>query len=174
MNLPNAITLIRVVLIPFFVDLMIYGYYRVALIIFVAACLTDGLDGMIARLTNSKTELGAFLDPMADKLLIVTSFVTLAILAKLPVWLVIIVVSRDIILALGSMVIYFTGNDLAIKPSMLGKMTTFLQFLVVTLTLVLVAYGIRLEFLKGILWATAGFTIASGFQYVVRGMKIMA
>jgi cardiolipin synthase len=136
--------------------------------------LTDGLDGMIARLTNSKTELGAFLDPMADKLLIVTSFVTLAILAKLPVWLVIIVVSRDIILALGSMVIYFTGNDLAIKPSMLGKMTTFLQFLVVTLTLVLVAYGIRLEFLKGILWATAGFTIASGFQYVVRGMKIMA
>lgn len=174
MNLPNAITLIRVVLIPFFVDLMIYGYYQAALMVFVAACLTDGLDGMIARMTNSKTELGAFLDPMADKLLIVSSFVTLSILAKLPVWLVIIVVSRDIILALGSMVIYFTGHDLAIKPSVMGKMTTFLQFLVVTLTLVLVAYDIRLEFLKGILWVTAGFTIASGIQYVVRGMKIMA
>ena len=174
MNLPNAITLIRVVLIPFFVDLMIYGYYREALIVFVAACLTDGLDGMIARMTNSKTELGAFLDPMADKLLIVSSFVTLAILAKLPVWLVIIVVSRDIILTLGSMVIYFTGHNLSIKPSVVGKMTTFLQFLVVTLTLVLVAYGIETAALTVISWLTATFTIASGYQYVVRGMKIMA
>jgi cardiolipin synthase len=111
---------------------------------------------------------------MADKLLIVSSFVTLAILAKIPVWLVIIVVSRDIILTLGGMVIYFTGKSLTIKPSILGKSTTFLQFLVVTLTLVLVAYGIRSEFLKGAYWATAGFTIASGFQYVLRGMKIMA
>lgn len=174
MNLPNTITLIRVVLIPFFVDLMIYGYHREALMVFVAACLTDGLDGMIARMTNSKTELGAFLDPMADKLLIVSSFVTLAILAKLPVWLVIIVVSRDIILTLGSMVIYFTGHNLSIKPSVAGKMTTFLQFLVVTLTLVLVAYGIETEYLTVISWLTAVFTIVSGYQYVVRGMKIMA
>ncbi|MHB8844680.1 MAG: CDP-alcohol phosphatidyltransferase family protein [Nitrospirota bacterium] len=174
MNLPNSITLIRVVLIPFFVDLMIYDYYREALMVFVAACLTDGLDGMIARMTNSKTELGAFLDPMADKLLIVSSFVTLAILAKLPVWLVIIVVSRDIILTLGSMVIYFTGHNLSIKPSVAGKTTTFLQFLVVTLTLVLVAYGIETEYLTVVSWLTAVFTIASGYQYVVRGMKIMA
>ena len=174
MNLPNTITLIRVVLIPFFVDLMIYGYYREALMVFVAACLTDGLDGMIARMTNSKTELGAFLDPMADKLLIVSSFVTLAILTKLPVWLVIIVVSRDIILTLGSMVIYFTGHNLSIKPSLAGKMTTFLQFLVITLALVLVAYGIESEYLAVISWLTAAFTIASGYQYVVRGMKIMA
>ena len=174
MNLPNSITLVRIILIPFFIDFMIYGYYRPALLVFVTACLTDALDGTIARLTNSKTELGAFLDPMADKLLIVSSFVTLAILAKIPVWLVIIVVSRDIILTLGGMVIYFTGKSLTIKPSILGKATTFLQFLVVTLTLVLVAYGIKPEFLKGAYWATAGFTIASGIQYVLRGMKIMA
>jgi len=173
MNLPNTITLIRVILIPFFVDLMIYGYYRPALLVFVAACLTDALDGMIARLTDSKTELGAFLDPMADKLLIVSSFITLAILAKIPVWLVIIVVSRDIILTLGSMVIYFTGNSLTIKPSLLGKATTVFQFLVVTLTLVLIAYGIESDFLQGVYWATAGFTVASGVQYVIRGMKIM-
>ena len=173
MNLPNSITLIRVILIPFFVDLMIYGYYRAALVVFIIACLTDAIDGTIARLTNTKTELGAFLDPMADKLLIVSSFVTLAILAKIPVWLVIIVVSRDIILTLGSLVIYFTGNNLTIKPSILGKATTFLQFLVVVLTLVLVAYGIRSEFLKGLYWSTAGFTIASGVQYMLRGMKLM-
>lgn len=173
MNLPNTITLIRVILIPFFVDLMIYGYYRLALLVFVAACLTDALDGMIARLTNSKTELGAFLDPMADKLLIVSSFVTLAILTKIPVWLVIIVVSRDIILTLGSMVIYFTGHSLSIKPSLPGKATTFLQLLIVTLTLVLVAYGIKSDYLRSAYWITAGFTVASGVQYVIRGMKIM-
>jgi len=173
MNLPNSITLIRVILIPFFVDLMIYGYYRMALLIFVVACLTDALDGMIARLTNTKTALGAFLDPMADKLLIVSSFVTLAILSKIPVWLVIIVVSRDIILTMGSMVIYFTGHSLTIKPSILGKATTFLQLLVVTLTLVLIAYGIKSDYLRGAYWATAGFTVASGVRYVIRGMKIM-
>jgi len=174
MNLPNTITLVRVILIPFFIDLMIYGYYRPALLVFVTACLTDALDGTIARLTNTQTQLGAFLDPMADKLLIVSSFVTLAILAKIPVWLVIIVVSRDIILILGSMVISFTGNNLTIKPSILGKATTFMQLLAVTLTLVLVAYGIKSEYLRGVYWATAGFTIASGLQYVLRGMKIMA
>jgi len=173
MNLPNIITLIRVILIPFFVDLMIYGYYRTALLVFIVACLTDALDGMIARLTNSKTELGAFLDPMADKLLIVSSFVTLAILTKIPVWLVIIVVSRDIILTLGSLVIYFTGHSLTIKPSVTGKATTFMQLLVVTRTLVLIAYGNRSDYLHGAYWATAGFTVASGIQYVVRGMKIM-
>lgn len=173
MNLPNTITLIRVILIPFFVDLMIYGYYRPALLVFVIACLTDALDGLIARLTNTKTELGAFLDPMADKLLIVTSFVTLAILMKIPVWLVIIVVSRDIILTLGSLVIYFTGHSLSIKPSLLGKSTTFLQLLVVTLTLALIAYGIKSDFLRGAYWITAGFTVISGVQYMIRGMKIM-
>jgi len=174
MNLPNAITLVRVILIPFFVDLMIYGYYRPALLVFIAACLTDALDGMVARLTNSRTELGAFLDPMADKLLIVTSFITLALLEKLPVWLVIIVVSRDIILTLGSLVIYLTGHGLTIQPSIIGKATTFLQLLVVTLALVLVAYGVRSEYLWIISWAAAASTVASGVQYVVRGMKIMA
>jgi cardiolipin synthase len=110
---------------------------------------------------------------MADKLLIVSSFVTLAILTKIPVWLVIIVVSRDIILTLGSMVIYFTGHSLSIKPSMLGKATTFFQLMVVTLTLVLVAYGIRSDYLRSAYWVTAGITVASGVQYVIRGMKIM-
>lgn len=174
MNLPNLITLIRVILIPFFIGLLIYGYFRPALLVFAIACCTDALDGAIARLTNTKTALGAFLDPMADKLLIVSSFVTLAILVKLPVWLVIIVVSRDIILALGSLVIYLTGNTLVIKPSILGKVTTLLQFLAVTLTLVLVAYGKKADYLVGLYWTTAGLTIASGTQYVLRGMKIMA
>ncbi len=105
MNIPNAITLFRVILIPFFINLMIYGYYREALLVFMVAGITDALDGLIARLTRKKTELGAFLDPLADKLLILSAFVTLVLLGKLPVWLVIIVVSRDAILALGSLIV---------------------------------------------------------------------
>ncbi len=173
MNLPNTITIIRAILIPFFVDLMIYGYYRPALYVFLVACLTDALDGLIARLTHTQTELGAFLDPVADKLLIVSSFITLALLGPIPIWLVIIVVSRDIILTLGSLVIYFTGHSLAIKPSPAGKITTFLQLLVVTLTLVFIAYGITTHYLWAVYWASAAATIASGAQSVMRGMKIM-
>ena len=118
MNLPNYITLARIILIPFFIDLMIYGYYRSALCVFMIACVTDALDGMIARITQSKTELGAFLDPMADKLLILSSFVTLVLLRMLPIWLVVIVVSRDVILVVGSAVIHFTGMILKPVPQL--------------------------------------------------------
>jgi len=173
MNIPNAITLVRVVLIPFFVDLMIYGYHGPALAVFVVACLTDALDGLVARLTNTRTELGAFLDPMADKLLIVASFVTLAILSRIPIWLVIIVVSRDIILVMGSLVIYITGHRLTVRPSLIGKATTVLQFAVVTVTLVLVAYNVGHGYLDWLYWVTAAATIVSGFHYVTQGMRIM-
>ena len=173
MNLPNYITLIRIILIPFFINLMIYGYFSEALIVFVIACITDALDGMIARLTQSKTELGAFLDPMADKLLIVSAFVTLVLMEMLPVWLVIIVVSRDVILVLGSIVIYFTEQEFKARPSLIGKTTTVLQLLVVTLSLMLKNYGMREGLMPILHWTTAVFTIASGVQYVVRGMKIV-
>jgi len=173
MNLPNYITLVRVILIPFFINLMIYGYYRAALAVFVVACVTDALDGMIARLTKTQTELGAFLDPMADKLLILSAFVTLVLLGKLPVWLVIIVVSRDAILTMGSLVIYFTTRDLKITPSIIGKATTVLQLIIVTLSLVLMSYGTELKFMNVLQWATAGITVASGAQYVVRGIKMV-
>jgi cardiolipin synthase len=173
MNLPNYITLVRVVLIPFFINLMIYGYYRSALAVFAAACMTDALDGMIARVTQSKTELGALLDPMADKLLIVSAFVTLVLLGMLPVWLVIVVVSRDVILVLGSLVIYFMGHALKARPSIIGKTTTVLQFLVVTLSLILKTFDYEVEGMLILHWTTAFFTLASGIQYVVRGTKIV-
>ncbi len=173
MNLPNYITLLRVILIPFFINLMIYGYYREALIVFVAACMTDALDGMIARLMNKKTELGAFLDPMADKLLILSAFVTLVLLGRLPVWLVIIVVSRDAILTMGSLVIYVTTHHLTIQPTMIGKLTTVMQLIIVTLSLVLMNYGTEMGFMTMLQWITAAVTIASGVQYVMRGMKMV-
>ncbi len=173
MNLPNYITLLRVVLIPFFINLMIYSYYREALLVFVAACVTDALDGMIARLTGTKTELGAFLDPMADKLLIVSAFVTLVLLGKLPVWLVIIVVSRDAILTMGSLIIYFTTSTLKIQPTLIGKLTTLMQLMVVTLSLVLLNYGTGTGLMTLLQGTTAAVTIASGVQYVIKGVKLV-
>lgn len=174
MNLPNYITLLRIILIPFFVDLMFYHYYQWALVVFLVACITDALDGLIARVTNSITELGAVLDPIADKLLILAAFVTLVLLKMLPVWLVIIVISRDIILVLGSMVIYYFRHDLKARPSILGKTTTVLQLLVVILSMVLKAFGKELEWTPALHWTTAGFTLASGAQYVVRGIRIVS
>ncbi len=173
MNLPNYITLLRIILIPFFINLMIYHYYRAALIVFIFACITDALDGMIARLTKTQTELGAFLDPMADKLLIVSAFVTLVLMDMLPVWLVIIVISRDMILVLGSIAIYFTGYQFTAKPSIIGKTTTVMQLIVVTLSLVMKNFGIESGLMAILHWLTAGFTLASGIQYVSRGTKIV-
>ncbi|HWR73929.1 MAG TPA: CDP-diacylglycerol--glycerol-3-phosphate 3-phosphatidyltransferase [Nitrospirota bacterium] len=172
MNIPNAITLLRVVLIPFYIDLMIYGYYGQALVVFLAACVTDALDGLIARLMKTQTELGAFLDPMADKLLIISAFVTLVLIGRLPVWLVIIVVSRDVILVLGSLALYLMGHKLVIKPSIIGKTTTVLQLSVVSLMMILINYGTGWSLLPPLFWVTAVVTIVSGVQYVMRGMKL--
>ncbi len=173
MNIPNAITLFRVILIPFFINLMIYGYYREALLVFVVAGLTDAFDGLIARVTGSKTELGAFLDPLADKLLILSAFVTLVLLGRLPVWFVIIVVSRDAILAIGSLVIYVMSHSLKIEPSYTGKLTTVLQLVVVTLSLILMSYGTEPRMMPVLQWITAGVTIVSGSQYVLRGFRMV-
>ncbi len=173
MNIPNAITLFRVILIPFFINLMIYGYYREALIVFVVAGLTDALDGMIARLTKKKTELGAFLDPLADKLLILSAFVTLVLLDRLPVWLVIIVVSRDAILALGSLIVYVMTHAIEIRPSFVGKLTTVLQLIVVIVSLILLNFGTEMGIMIVLQWTTAGVTIISGAQYVLRGIKMV-
>lgn len=172
MNIPNAITLLRVVLIPFYIDLMIYDYYGAALLVFLTACVTDALDGTIARLTKTQTELGAFFDPLADKLLIVSAFVTLVLIGKLPVWLVITVVSRDVILVLGSFILYLMGHKLVIKPSLIGKATTVLQFAVVSLSMILLVYGKGWGVLPLLMWVTAAVTIASGIQYVMRGMRL--
>ena len=173
MNLPNYITLARVILIPFFIDFMIYGYYQEALLVFGAACITDALDGLLARVLQQKTALGAFLDPMADKLLILSAFITLVVLHKVPFWLLIIVVSRDAILTIGGLVIYFLKNDIKIEPSLLGKMTTVLQLAVVVLSLLFLNFGLGLEYTKILNWLTGAVTIASGTQYILRGIKMV-
>lgn len=169
-NLPNLITLVRILIIPIFIILLVYGHNFYALYLFILAGLSDALDGFIARTWNLKTRLGTYLDPTADKLLLVSSFITLALLKKVPVWIMIIVLSRDIILGITGLILlnFIDIRSYYIRPSLLGKITTVLQIL----TVLLVLMEKTGTFFSMTLWITAFATIASGLHYVYRESKI--
>jgi cardiolipin synthase len=171
MNLPNILTIIRILLIPVFINLLIYHYNGWALAVFLTAALTDSLDGLIARVANQRTRLGTYLDPMADKLLLTASFLALAILQIIPVWSAVIVVSRDLILILGALILHLTQTQMEILPTSLGKSTTALQLIYVTLVLVTaVLQGNTVTFFP-VLVGTVGLTILSGLHYIYRGIR---
>jgi cardiolipin synthase len=129
LNLPNLLTLLRIGAIPLFLILLTDERYTDALLVFVVAGATDSLDGAIARLTNSHTALGAYIDPLADKLLLLSSFIILAFLGFVPRWLAILVISRDVIILLGFAVLYFiTGHSIAVRPTLVGKASTFFNY----------------------------------------------
>lgn len=173
MNLPNLLTLIRILLIPLFVILIINQSLWWALIIFALAGITDGIDGLIARITRQRTELGAYLDPIADKLLLAAGFITLAIIGMLPSWLAVIVITRDMIILLGILVMILTHVPLKIQPSTISKITTSLQ--ISTILLVLMApYGTTLKHLATIaIYGTTFFTILSGAHYIYVGTMMV-
>ena len=124
MNLPNILTLIRVLLIPVFVILIMNKFFGWAIITFASAGITDGIDGLIARITQQRTELGAYLDPIADKLLLSSGFITLAIIEMLPSWLAVIVITRDLIILIGLLVMILINYHPRIRPSLVSKVTT--------------------------------------------------
>jgi len=179
MNLANKLTIFRILSLPFFVAALIYyspsrDYLRyVALVIFLAAVVTDGIDGYLARIRKERTELGTILDPIADKLLLLSAFICLSIIKglpagfRLPAWVLILVISRDAAILLGSAVIYLIQGKLHISPSLLGKATTFVQMT----TIVWLLLGI--PFAKFMWTATAAFTVASGFGYVRSGLSLL-
>ena len=169
-NLPNLITVIRIFLVPLFVILVVYHYELYALCIFIVAGLSDALDGFIARTWNLKTRVGTYLDPIADKLLLMSSFITLALLMKMPLWIMIIIISRDIILGITGLILlnFIDIRSYHIRPSMLGKITTVLQIL----TVLLVLLGKQGPLFTATLWITAFATVASGLHYVYRESKI--
>jgi len=174
LNIPNTITLLRIVAVPFFLSLLVDGSYRAALVVFLAAGISDGIDGAIARLTNARTQLGAHLDPLADKLLLVSAFVALAVLELMPVQLMIIVIMRDIVI-LGGYVTnaVITGRPMEMRPSAWGKATTFLQILTVVVVLVRQAEVIAIEpFVLAVIFAiTAAACFVSGAGYVIDGIR---
>jgi cardiolipin synthase len=171
MNIPNSLTLLRILLVPVFIGFMTYGAYGVALLVLLVAGLTDAIDGLLARRWNQQTRLGAVLDPLADKLLLTSGFITLSTLHLIPSWLVILVVSRDVILLLGTAVAHVTGISIDVAPTFWGKGTTALQLSYVLLVILLTWLDLGLSLLTPLLVATVGFTLASGLHYVYRGYK---
>jgi cardiolipin synthase len=173
MNLPNILTLIRVLLIPVFVILIINKLFDWALITFACAGITDGIDGLIARITHQRTELGAYLDPIADKLLISAAFITLAIIEMLPSWLAVIVITRDLIILIGLLVMILTSYSPKIRPSIVSKVTTVFQITTILLAL-LTGYSPAFGLLSAIAtYGTAFFTIVSGAHYIYVGTRIL-
>jgi len=172
MTIPNLITILRVLLVPIFVIYIINDRTLGSLIIFAIASISDALDGFIARVFHRKSDLGAYLDPLADKILLVTVYTTLAILKMTPPWLAVLIISRDVIILLGVLVLYLNRHPVKVHPSLLSKSTTCLQ--VATILMILSNSYLNLEPIKiYTFWLTAGFTIASGLQYIRIGLVIL-
>jgi cardiolipin synthase len=171
MNIPNSLTILRILLIPCYIGLLIYGRFTLALIVLLVAGLTDALDGAIARMKNQYTRLGAVLDPLADKLLLTSGFITLSMIHLIPSWVTILVVSRDLILMLGTAVAHFTDSHVDITPTFLGKGTTFLQLSYVVLVIFLRSLDADLTLMLPLLLGMVSFTLLSGLHYLYRGYR---
>jgi cardiolipin synthase len=172
LNLPNFLTLFRILTIPFFIIALAYHRYWEALLIFGIGGLTDFLDGFAARCMKQETRLGAYLDPVADKLLVFFSYVMLGYINAIPPWLAVLVVMRDVFILLGFAVIYYlTEQRIEARPTAVGKASTLLQLLTLAVALAAlhqpalvpkIAYG-------SLIWVTAATTMLSGMQYLYRG-----
>jgi len=172
LNIPNTLTIARILIIPVFITSIIYKRYDYSLYLFIIAALTDLFDGLFARLKNQKTALGTFLDPLADKFLLVTVFIILTVYNWIPKWLTITVISRDIIIVTGWLLLYLIAGISKVEPSLLGKATIWIQSMIIAYIL----FDINLHFLPNIpFWVfliTAGITIISGLHYIYKGMKL--
>jgi len=171
MNIPNSLTILRILLVPCYVGLLVYGRFDQALIVLIVAGITDALDGAIARVTNQHTKLGAVLDPLADKLLLTSGFITLSLIHLIPSWVTILVVSRDVILMLGTAVAHVTDSHVDITPTFLGKGTTFLQLSYIVMVIFLSSHHIDLAVMLPLLFCMVSFTLLSGLHYLCRGYR---
>jgi cardiolipin synthase len=173
----NGLTMLRMLLIPAFVILLMYGHTGWALIIFLAAGLTDLLDGLIARMTEQKTTLGAWLDPMADKLLLVTMFVMLTLpdigsANRLPLWFTVLVISRDVAIVLTVAVVNLAVGPRTFRPSFLGKLATA-TFIVTGVAALYFNYlGRSSLVVTACIYASLAITFASAADYLRQVLKM--
>lgn len=166
MTIPNVISIIRLAMVPYIVWTLLEGRLVLAFILFVGVGISDGVDGYIARKFNQRTELGAYLDPLADKTLLVAMFIALGYLEAIPQWLVIIVITRDVLILAGVMMAFVIGNPIEIKPLFVSKANTAVQIVLVSLALAMPAFNLDLGNFQSILvWICAVLTIASAFAY---------
>ncbi len=135
-DIPNLICVVRILLVPPIVVLMLRGEFATALVLFALAGASDGLDGYLARHFDWRSRLGAILDPLADKLLMAATYITLGWLGQLPLWLVVLVLGRDVVIISGSLAFHRFVSDIELAPSRISKANTLLQILLVLLVMV--------------------------------------
>lgn len=182
MTLPNILTLLRILAIPFFAIALWYGHHGKACVLFAAAGFTDLLDGYIARTFDMKSDLGAVLDPAADKLLMTTAFVLMAwprdhFVAPVPVWVAILAISRDVVISLFAFTSLARGGSLKGTPSMLGKVTTGTEMVALSLGLLMNALGPQpwQRWLNPwMYYLVAALVLASGIHYLLRAPESAA
>jgi cardiolipin synthase (CMP-forming) len=172
-SIPNILTILRILLTPLFLIVLLRHQYPQALLIFVVAGVSDALDGFIARYFDQRTVLGAYLDPVADKLLLISAFVALAVLEVIPSWVSILVIARDVIIFLGIAIFIMTGKTYKISPSLVSKCTTTAQILLIILVLFDPARTSLPLLHAPMLWIAAALTIISGLHYIYVGMTIL-
>lgn len=175
LNIPNLITLGRVILVPVVFWLLVSGQTQLAFFAFVLAGVSDAVDGFIAKRFGLSTELGAYLDPLADKLLIVSIFVALGVMGALPSWLVIAVVSRDILIILGVMLSWLLDQPVRIRPLIVSKANTVAQIVLAATVLADDGFGLGLATLRVLLvWITGVLTVASLAAYLRAWLRHMS
>jgi cardiolipin synthase (CMP-forming) len=178
LTVANQLTFLRILAVPVFVLLLLYGYLGWALVVFLGAGATDALDGVIARRANQRTSLGAWLDPMADKLLVVTTFITLTLPAvdvtnHIPLWLTVLLISRDIVIVGVVAVVNLAVGPRTFRPSLLGKAATSTYMLVCLVFLVFNWLHERSVIVDLSVYAALALTLVSSFDYFVRMRRLI-
>jgi len=171
MSVPNILTSLRIILIPLFVMAYSYNEFTLAAVLFILASLTDLLDGFLARITGQESKLGALLDPLADKLLLLSAFSLLFYRGIVPLWVLITVMSKDVLVVCGWMIRYFLTRSYSAPPSILGKVATFAQ--VVAITAILLGHLLASVHTVSyrLLVISAVLTALSMLDYLYRGLR---
>ena len=178
LTVANQLTLLRMLLIPALVILVVYGLNGWALIVLIAAGLTDALDGILARWWGQRTTLGALLDPMADKLLLISTFVVLTIPSldlpnRLPIWLTVLVISRDVIIVVTVAIVNLSIGRRTFKPTLLGKLATLVYLLTAAVTMYFNWLGRPSALVDVAIYATLGVTLVSGLHYIAHASRVL-
>ncbi len=162
-------------MVPFIVWTLLEGQFMKAFVLFVAVGISDGVDGFIARRFNQRTELGAYLDPMADKILLISVFIVLGYLEVLPIWLAIAIVTRDVMIAAGVLVAFIIGNPLEMRPLFVSKANTAAQIVLVSIAIGAPAFALDVAVLQSVMvWICGALTITSAFAYFAIWTRHMA
>ena len=175
LTIANLITLLRIVLVPAIVWAILTNQTTLALLLFVVAGLSDAVDGTVARYFDQQSKLGTILDPIADKLMLVSVFISLAYLEAIPLWLVILIVSRDILIIFGVFLAFFLSVPVKIKPLWISKANTVAQILLAAWVLFTLAFDIeRMNAQVALEWGTGILTALSAIAYLVQGIRLFA